>query len=290
VSQNRPALFRGRHFEDLIIILCVRWYLRYSLSYRDLKEMMAERGLLVDHVTIWRWVQRYAPISNQRLRRELRHPNRSWRVDETYVRVAGNWTYLYRAVDSAGDTIDFMLSPKRDLTAAKLFLRLALSGTGGIRPRVVNVDGHPAYARAIAELKKSGELGRRCRCRPSPYLNNIIEQDHRFIKKRITASLGFRSADGAWRTIEGYEAMHVIRKGQIRWLAKGDVTGQRQFIHSHFGIAVEPQPDDTFLACCCGAICNRSPWTPFCIRCQEAVDCGDTTIIKPPYQLAVHAA
>ena len=142
-----------------------------------------------------------------------------------------------RDLDSAGDAIDFMLSPKRDLTAAKLFLRLALSGTGGVRPRVVNVDGHPAYARAIAELKQSGELGRRCRCRPSPYLNNIIEQDHRFIKKRITASLGFRSAEGAWRTIDGYEAMHVIRKGQIRWLAKGDVVGQRQFIHTLFGLA-----------------------------------------------------
>ena len=118
-----------------------------------------------------------------------------------------------------------MLSPKRDLTAAKLFLRLALSGTGGVRPRVINVDGHPAYARAIAELKQSGDLGRRCRCRPSPYLNNIIEQDHRFIKKRIAASLGFRSAEGAWRTIEGYEAMHLIRKGQIRWLPKGDLVG-----------------------------------------------------------------
>ena len=140
-------------------------------------------------------------------------------------------------MDSAGDTIDFMLSPKRDLTAARLFLRLALTGTGGIRPRVINVDGHPAYARAIAELKQSGDLGRRCRCRPSPYLNNIIEQDHRFIKKRIAASLGFRSAGGAWRTIEGYEAMHLIRKGQIRWLPKGDVVGQRQFIHTLFGLA-----------------------------------------------------
>ena len=97
-------------------------------------------------------MQHYAPILNQRLRHELRQPNRSWRVAETYVRVAGNWAYLYRAVDSTGETIDFMLSPKRDLTAAKLFLRLALSGTGGIRPRVINVDGHPAYARAIAEL------------------------------------------------------------------------------------------------------------------------------------------
>ena len=101
---------------------------------------MAERGLSVDHVTIWRWVQHYAPVLNQRIRREMRHPNRSWRVDETYVKVAGKWAYLYRAVDSAGETIEFMLSPKRDLTAAKLFLRLALSG-GAPSPRVINVDG-----------------------------------------------------------------------------------------------------------------------------------------------------
>src|SRR6204780_1758508 len=237
MCKPRPKLFRGRHFRDDIIILCVRWYLRYSLSYRDLEEMMAERGLSLDHSTIARWVLRYAPILSQRIRCEMRRPNRSWRVDETYVRVAGRWTYLYRAVDSRGDTIDFMLSPKRDLIAAKLFLRLALSGSGGVRPRVVNVDGHPAYGRAIAELKESGELGRRCLCRPTPYLNNIIEQDHRFIKKRITASLGFRSPEGAWRTIEGYEAIHMIRKGQVRWLDKGDVIGQCQFIHNLFGIA-----------------------------------------------------
>ena len=194
----------------MIINLCVRWHLRYSLSYRDLEEIMVERGLSVDHVQIWRRVQRYAPVLNQRIRRELRHPNRSWRVDETYVWVAGSWAYLYRAVDSAGETIDFMLSPKRDLTAAKLFLQLDVIRERSDRPRVINVDGHPAYARAIAELKQSGELGRRCRCRTSPYLNNIIEQDHRFIKKRITASLGFRSAEAAWRTVDGYEAMQAI--------------------------------------------------------------------------------
>jgi transposase-like protein len=158
-------------------------------------------------------------------------------VDETYIKVAGTWTYLYRSVDSASDTIDFMLSPKHDLKGVRLFLRLALSGTDGIRPRVINVDGHPAYARAIADLKQSRELGRRCYCPPSHYLNNVIEQDHRFIKKRIAASLGFRSAEGAWRTIEGYEAMYLIRKGQIRWLPKGDVVGQRQFIHTLFGVA-----------------------------------------------------
>jgi transposase-like protein len=175
-------------------------------------------------------------VLNQRIRRELRRPNRSWRVDETYVKVAGNWAYLYRAVDSAGETIEFMLSPKRDLVAAKLFLRLALSARGP-SPRVINVDGHPAYPSAIDELQETGELSRRCRCRTAPYMNNIIEQDHRFIKKRITASLGFRSVEGAWRRIEGYEAMHAIRKGQIRWVAKNDPVGQRQFIHTIFGVA-----------------------------------------------------
>ena len=108
MHRNRPAQFRGRHFEAEIIILCVRWYLRFGLSFRNLEEMMAERNLTVDHVTIWRWVQRYAPELNRRCRRELRMTNRSWRVDETYLRVAGKWTYLYRAVDSTGATIDFL--------------------------------------------------------------------------------------------------------------------------------------------------------------------------------------
>ena len=130
-----------------------------------------------------------------------------------------------------------MLSPKRDLVAAKLFLRMASSG-GGPPPRVINVDVHPAYPAAVAELKQSGELGRHCRCRTAPYLNNVIEQDHRFVKKRIAASLGFRSAEGACRTIEGYESMHAIHKGQVRWVAKGDAVAQRQVIHSIFGIAV----------------------------------------------------
>src|SRR5262249_5651803 len=143
VNRRRPVLFRGRHFEDVIIILCVRWYLRYSLTYRNLEEIMAERGLTVDHITIWRWVQRYAPVLNRAIRRLLSRRNGSWRVDEPYVRVGGSWAYLFRAVDSAGETIEFMLSPKRDLIAAKLFLRLALSATNGIRPRVINVDGHP---------------------------------------------------------------------------------------------------------------------------------------------------
>jgi IS6 family transposase len=236
MRKSQPALFRGRHFRSEVIVLCVRWYLRYPLSYRDLEEMMAERGMAIDHSTIARWVLYYAPILNERIRREMRRPNRSWRVDETYVRVAGKWTYLYRAIDSAGETIDFLLSPNRDLIAAKGFLQLALSA-GQVQPRVINVDGHPAYASAIGELKRVGKLSRNCRCRPSQYMNNVIEQDHRFVKKRVVTSQGFRSADGALSSIAGYEAMNIIRKGQIRWLAKGDVVGQKRFIEQIFGIA-----------------------------------------------------
>ena len=130
MHRNRPALFKGRHFEAEIILLCVRWYLRFALSYRNLQEMMAERDLTVDHVTIWRWVQRYAPELNRRCRPELRITNRSWRVDETYLRVAAKWTYLYRAVDSTGAAIDFLLSARRDAVAAKRFFQEALRSVG----------------------------------------------------------------------------------------------------------------------------------------------------------------
>jgi IS6 family transposase len=130
-----------------------------------------------------------------------------------------------------------MLSPKRDLVAASQFLRLALWRSGAMRPCVINVDVHPAYARAIARLKATGELGQRCRCRPVGYLNNIVEQDRRFIKKRIAASLWFRSVKEALNTIAGYESMHMIRKGQVKWLAKGDVTGQVRLIHQIFRVS-----------------------------------------------------
>ena len=230
-------MFRGRHFRDEIIVLCVRWYLRYPLSYRNLEEMMAERGLQVDHSTIARWVLSYAPVLNERIRAEMRRPTGSWRVDETYIRVAGQWTYLYRAIDSAGDTIDFLLSPYRDLVAAKAFLQLALAQAGRAQPRVINVDGHPAYPAAVADLKRCGELGANCQCRRSSYINNLIEQDHRFVKKRVVASQWFRSVDGALNTIAGYEAMNIIRKGQIRWLPKADVVGQMRFIERMLGIA-----------------------------------------------------
>jgi transposase, IS6 family len=155
-----------------------------------------ERGLPADHTSIWRWVQRYAPELNKRCRRELKPTNRSWRVDETYFRVKGKWTYLYRAVNSAGATIDFLLAARRDAAAAKRFFHNALLAPGHPRPKVINVDGNPSYPKVVAELKQDGKLGRRCRCRTCPYLNNVVEQDHRAIKRRVNAGNARQNMDG----------------------------------------------------------------------------------------------
>ena len=201
---------------------------------------MVERNLNVDHVTIWRWVQSYAPELSKRCRQKLRMTNRSWRVDETYVRVAGKWTYLYRAVDSTGATIDFLLSAKRDAAAAKRFFQKALRSPGHPRQRVINVDGNPSYPKVTTELKRTGELGRRCRCRPVRYLNNVVEQDHRAVKRRVRAMQGFRAFDSAWRTIQGIETVNMIRNAQVRWLAKDDIPGQTAFVGRLFGLTPTP--------------------------------------------------
>jgi transposase, IS6 family len=172
----RSALFKWRHFEPEIIVCAVRWYLRFSLSYRDVEELLMERGLPADHSTIWRWVQRYAPELNKRCRRELKPTNGSWRVDETYICQGGSWRYLYRAVDSTGATVDFWLSAVRDAAAAKQFFQRALQAPGHPRPRVITVDGNPSYPKVIAELKQERKLGRRCRCRTCPYLNGSQQE------------------------------------------------------------------------------------------------------------------
>jgi transposase-like protein len=162
MRQNRSGLFRGRHFADETIALCVRWYLRFSLSYRDLEGLMSERNLRVDHTTVWRWVQRYLPELNCRVPRELKRKGTSWRVDETYVRVAGRWMYLFRAVDSGGARLDFYLSDSRDATAAKQFFDKVLAAPNHPRARVINVDGNPSYPKAVRRLKQEHALGRLC--------------------------------------------------------------------------------------------------------------------------------
>jgi transposase, IS6 family len=230
-------LFKWRHYESEIILLCVRWYLRYALSYRDLEEMMEERNLTVDHTTIYRWVQRYASELEKRCRPHLRPTNDSYRVDETYVKIKGQWYYLYRAVDSTGQTIDFMLSAKRDTKAAKRFFRKMLKAPKHQSPRVINVDQNKAYPPAVEELKKEGVLPVTSQLRQCKYLNNIVEQDHRFIKRRVNPGLGFFSFDTARRTIGGYEVTNMIRKGQVEGIAKGDIRGQVRFVEGLFKVA-----------------------------------------------------
>ncbi len=235
---TRPAVFKWRQTEPEIILCAVRWYLRYSLSLRDVEELLEERGLKADHTTVWRWVQRYAPELERRLRHHLKPTNKSWRVDETYVRVQGRWCYLYRAIDSAGATIDFLLSALRDADAAKRLFRGALSNSSHPQPRVINTDLAPIYGSAISDIKKEGTLPRRCRHRPVQYLNNILEQDHRAIKRRVNAKQGFREFQAAKRTIQGYEAINMIRKGQVRWVGGTNVRRQIQFIQKLFELPI----------------------------------------------------
>src|ERR1700722_9342634 len=151
-SKSVDGRFEGRHFDREVIILCVRWYLRFKLSLRDLVEMMAERGLSIAHTTIMRWVQHDAPEFEKRWQRYARSVGRSWRVDETYVKIRGEWCYLYRALDRAGRTVDFRLSAKRDGAAAKAFFRKAIKGQHDA-PRTITLDGYAASHRAVRELK-----------------------------------------------------------------------------------------------------------------------------------------
>jgi transposase-like protein len=182
-------LFKGRHFDREIIVLCVRWYLRYKLSFRDLVEMMAERGLSLAHTTIMRWIQHYAPEFEKRWNRFARPAGRSWRVDETYVKIKGRWTYLYRAVDKEGRTVDFLLRAKRDVAAAKAFFRLAFRRQGRL-PLKITLDGYQASHRAAKEALDEHPEGNQCKIRSSKYLNNLIEQDHRSVKLRLGPMLG----------------------------------------------------------------------------------------------------
>ena len=209
----------------------------FPISYRDLELMLLDRGVEVNHTTIFRWIQAYAAELEKRIHPHLRTSNGSWRMNETYVRVKGRWTYLYRAVDSRGQTIDFLLSARRDAAAAKRFFRKAVAQPHTVNPRTITVDKNPAYPRAAAEMKKEGELWRRSRLRQCKYLNNIVEQDHRRIKRLVRPGLGFGSFRTARRTLAGFEAMAMIRKGQVRNISGGDIRGQATFVAGLFDIA-----------------------------------------------------
>ncbi|WP_348771252.1 IS6 family transposase [Priestia flexa] len=218
-----------------MILLTVRWYLRYNLSFCDLVEMMEERGLSIAHTTIMRWVHQYGPKLDERVWRHLKPINDSWRVDETYVKVKGQWMYLYRAVDSEGNTIDFYLSKTRDHKAAKRFFKKALRSFRVSKPRVITVDKNPAYPMAIEELKKEKKMPVGIQIRQVKYLNNIVEQDHRFIEKKVRSMLGLKSFRTATSILSGIEAMHIIKKGQLV-LRDKSVQNQVKFIHQLFGL------------------------------------------------------
>jgi len=220
-----------------VIILCVRWYLRYPLSYEHVAELLAERGVEVDASCIWRWVQVYAPELNKPCRPYLKPTNKSYRIDETNIKVKGEDKYLYRALDSTGQTIEFLLTAKRDKHAAKRFLVKAIEASGNPMPRVMNVDKNPAYPAAVEALKAECVIPGRVRLRQCKYLNNVIEQDHRTVKKRVWLAKGYGSFQSAWRTLQGIEAVNMIRKRRVRWLAKGDAVGQAIFISVLFGLA-----------------------------------------------------
>jgi transposase-like protein len=235
ITSTNP--FKGRHFPGDVILLCVRWYLRYPLAYEHVAELLAERGVAVDPSCIWRWVQAYAPELNKRCRLHLKPTNKSYRTDETYIKVKGEDKFLYRAVDSTGQTIDFLLTAKRDAAAAKRFFRKALSSPGNPLPRVINVDQNRAFPSAVEGLKAEGILPHRVRLRQCKYLNNVVEQDHRTVKKRTWLAKGYGSFVTAWRTLQGIEAVNMIRKGRVRWVTKQDAVAAADFINELFGIA-----------------------------------------------------
>jgi transposase-like protein len=222
----RPLLFRKRKFAPEVIISCVRWYFRFCLSLRDLEELMAERGFEVDHTTIWRWTQRYGPEVYRRLQGTVKRKSSTWHMDETFVRVAGRWMYLFRAVDAHGQTVDFYLSETRDREAAKLFLKKALANEDNRTPHVFARDGLRSYPAALRELQAEGHVERRCRQRTRRYCNNRIEGDHRHVKRRLRAMQGPRTAATAWATIQGIEAAYMIKKGQVLGVTRQNLHAQ----------------------------------------------------------------
>ncbi|WP_266019419.1 IS6 family transposase [Brucella intermedia] len=223
-------MFKGRHFDKSVILLCVRWYLAYNLSLRNLKEMMAERGIALDHSTVHRWVLHFSPKLLERFNQKKRQATRKWNLDETYIRVKGEWLYLYRAIDSNGDTVEFLFSKERDLKAAKRFMRKALARHG--RPEKITIDGSQTNRLAIIQCDAENRLrqgGGPIAIRSSKYMNNMIEQDHRRVKRRIRSMLGFKSVQAAGITVAGIELIHMMRKQQGNLGSTAPLSLKQQF-------------------------------------------------------------
>ena len=230
------SLFKRRRFPVEIILLCVRWYCKYGISYRDLAEMMSERGISVSPSTIFRWVQRYAPEIEKQVRPYQGHRSGSWRVDETYVRVGGRWRYLFRAVDKHGRLIASMLSGRRDTGAAYRFLRKALRAVSDSPPSSITTDKLASYPKAILRLQNEGLLPNDVVHRTSKYLNNILEADHGALKRVIRPTRGLQTMKTAAATLTGFETMRMIRRGHYIQ-RKRQATGEVRLVNQLFGLA-----------------------------------------------------
>jgi transposase-like protein len=215
------------HYPLEVMLLCVRWYAAYSLSTRNLEEMMLERGLAVDHSTVHRWSLKILPVLAKVFRSRKRSVGTSWRMDETYVRVNGEWKYLYRAVDKLGQTVDFLLTAKRDHAAARRFFERAISLHGV--PEKITADKSGANAAAVHSMV--ADSGVDIQLRQSKYLNNLVEQDHRTIKRRTQSMLGFKQFHCAAKLIAGIETMHMIKKGQLQ-CPKGQIASAADQFYS----------------------------------------------------------
>ena len=233
-DESKP--FKWKHAVGEVILWLVTWYCRYALSYRDLQEIAQERGLKVAHTTIYRWVQEYAPEINKRTKPFLKQTCNSWKVDETYVKIKGKWYYLYRAIDKTGSTLDWMLSFHRNKKSAKRFFKKCLSNEHIVSPRVINVDKSPTFPPALSELQAANEAPLDTKLRAVKYLNNAVENDHKFVKCKSRYRQWYQSFFTARNTLDGMETMRMIQKGQVRHVGK-NVTKQNSFVRSLFGLA-----------------------------------------------------
>lgn len=213
ISPKLLKHFKGFCSSPEVIMLFVYMKCRFSLSYRDLEEMASIRGAVIDHATLQRWLIRFVPLIDKEVRKRKKPTGRSWRMDETYIKLNGKWVYLYRAVDSCGNTIEFLLRKYRDAIAAKAFFRKAFKNNN--IPSSVTIDKSGSNTCALNSYNEGLSKEQKIEIRQNKYLNNIIEQDHRFIKKRTKPMLGFKSFRSAKITITGIENIRIIQKGQI---------------------------------------------------------------------------
>ena len=206
-------MFKRHRYSRAIILQAVYFKLRFTLSYRDVEELLKIRGVKVDHSTIQRWVFKFSPMIEATMHKRKKHVCDSWRMDETYIKVGGKDRYLYRAVDKQGNTVDFLLTKRRMKGSAQKFLNKAIGNNG--KPRLINIDKSGANTEAIRIINRYSLTFKKIKTRRVKYLNNIVEQDHRTIKRRIAITTGFKEFESAQRTLAGIEIINIIRKDQL---------------------------------------------------------------------------